>query len=30
MVNTVRCTEAAKWTAMDDSGEITSRPVKVG
>jgi hypothetical protein len=29
-VDTVRCTEAVEWTAMDDSGEITNRPVKVG
>jgi hypothetical protein len=30
MVDTVTGTEAAEWTAMDDSGEITSRPVTVG
>jgi hypothetical protein len=30
MVDTVTCTEAVKWTAIDDSGEITNRPVKVG
>jgi hypothetical protein len=30
MVDTVTCTDAVQRTAIDDSGEITNRPVTVG